>query len=109
MICDWHYERPDQTAVYFAMKGLRVVTCPWRTPKIAVAQTQDMVKFRNSATKEMKDRFQGMVQTVWSGAGGFLDKDYGGAGTNADNPWTTLKAMSEEMEKLKASQATGGK
>jgi N-acetyl-beta-hexosaminidase len=28
MICDWHYERPDQTAVYFAMKGFRVVTCP---------------------------------------------------------------------------------
>ena len=22
MICDWHYERADQTPVYFAMKGL---------------------------------------------------------------------------------------
>ncbi len=22
MICDWHYERPDKTAIYFAMKGL---------------------------------------------------------------------------------------
>ena len=30
IICDWHYERPDQTPVYFAMKGLSVVTCPWR-------------------------------------------------------------------------------
>ena len=32
MICDWHYERPDKTAVYFAMKGFKVVTCPWRNP-----------------------------------------------------------------------------
>jgi len=29
VICDWHYERADQTAVYFAMKGLDVVTCSW--------------------------------------------------------------------------------
>ncbi|HET6559468.1 MAG TPA: family 20 glycosylhydrolase, partial [Prolixibacteraceae bacterium] len=33
IICDWHYERPDQTAVYFATKGLNVVTCPWRNPE----------------------------------------------------------------------------
>jgi hypothetical protein len=109
MICDWHYERPDQTAVYFAMKGLKVVTCPWRTPKHALAQTDDMVKFRNTATKEMKERFQGMMQTVWSGAGSFLEKDYGGAGTNANNPWTTFQAMSDEMVKLKALQTAGGK
>src|SRR5258707_12078441 len=27
VICDWHYARADQTAVYFAMKGLDVVSC----------------------------------------------------------------------------------
>ncbi|OFY75759.1 MAG: glycoside hydrolase, partial [Bacteroidetes bacterium RBG_19FT_COMBO_42_7] len=43
MICDWHYERPDQTPVYFALKGLSVVTCPWRMPENAVKQAQDMV------------------------------------------------------------------
>jgi hypothetical protein len=63
-----------------------------------------MVKFRNSATKEMKPRYQGMMQTVWSGAGGFLENDYKGNGTNANNPWTTFKAMSDEWEKLKNSQ-----
>ncbi len=72
VICDWHYERADQTAVYFAMKGLRVVTCPWRNPKSAVLQVQDMLKFRERATPAMKDRFAGVVQTVWTGAGGFL-------------------------------------
>src|SRR5690348_470674 len=29
VICDWHYERADKTPVYFAMKGLHVITCPW--------------------------------------------------------------------------------
>ncbi len=50
IICDWHYERPDQTPVYFAMKGLSVVTCPWRNPENAVLQAQDMVRFRNYST-----------------------------------------------------------
>lgn len=77
MICDWHYERPDQTAVYFAIKGLSVVTCPWRNPDNAVKQTQDMYRYRISVTPEMKDRFQGMMQTVWSGAGQFMDEYYG--------------------------------
>ncbi|WP_240163499.1 family 20 glycosylhydrolase [Spirosoma taeanense] len=77
MICDWHYERPDQTAIYFAMKGLSVLTCPWRKPTFAVSQTQDMLRFRRTATPPMKERFQGMMQTVWSGAGPFLDEFYG--------------------------------
>ncbi len=77
MICDWHYERPDQTAVYFATKGFSVVTCPWRNPENAVKQTQDMFRYRASVTPAMKDRFQGMMQTVWSGAGQFMNEYYG--------------------------------
>lgn len=74
VICDWHYERPDPTPIYFAMKGLNVITCPWRNPKNAVLQTQDMLRYRAAATKEMKERYNGMMQTVWSGAGQFLDE-----------------------------------
>lgn len=77
MICDWHYERPDQTPVYLAMKGLSVVTCPWNNAANAVLQARDMAKFRNSATPEMKERYMGMLQTIWSGAGQFLDNYYG--------------------------------
>ena len=40
-ICDWHYERAEQTAVYFAMKGFDVATCPWRKPQIALQQVDD--------------------------------------------------------------------
>lgn len=74
MICDWHYERPDPTAAYFAAKGFNVVTCPWKNPAVAVAQTQDMVRGRTTAAPPMRERFRGMMQTVWSGVGSFLDE-----------------------------------
>ena len=75
-ICDWHYERPDQTAVYFAMKGFDVATCPWRKPETALEQLNDMIRFRQSATQQMKPRFRGIIETVWSGADGFLKSYY---------------------------------
>jgi hypothetical protein len=101
MICDWHYERPDQTPVYFAMKGLSVVTCPWRNQGNAVLQAQDMVKFRKSSTPEMQDRYQGMVQTIWSGAGQFLDNYYGRKPENpANSQVSCFKALFGEIQKL---------
>ncbi len=82
VICDWHYERPDPTAFLFASKGLPVVTCPWRTPEIAVKQEKLMRTFIESATKEMKPKYLGMVQTVWNSAEGFMRSYQGTA--NAD-------------------------
>ena len=76
VICDWHYERADQTPVYFALKGLTVVTCPWRMPDVATRQAEDMVKYRQNATPEMKERYAGMVQTIWSPASAFLKNFY---------------------------------
>jgi len=100
MICDWHYERPDQTPVYFAMKGFSVVTCPWRNPGSAVLQAQDMVRFRAHSTPQMKERFMGMVQTVWSGAGQFLDAYYGRRPDEGENtPVKCFKALFEEMNR----------
>src|SRR5688500_9597541 len=66
VICDWHYERPDKTAVYFAMKGFRVVTCSWRKPEVAIKQVQDMVEFRKESARQMKDRFHGVMETIWT-------------------------------------------
>jgi len=102
MICDWHYERPDQTAVYFATKGFRVVTCPWRMPENAVRQTQDMFRFRASVTAVMKERFQGMIQTVWTGAGQFMDEFYGRKTDTKDGNNTQsncFKALFGEIQK----------
>jgi hypothetical protein len=98
-ICDWHYERPDQTAVYFVMKGLRVATCPWREPEVAVKQAQDMVKFREHSTPEMKDRFSGIIQTVWSSPDQFL-KEYNST-ENKNSAAASFKAVYEYMNSLK--------
>jgi GH18 family chitinase len=75
VICDWHYERPDKTAPYFAAKGFRVITCTWNRPLVAIEQEKDMQKFYAESTPEMKTRFLGMMQTVWSPVSPFL-KDY---------------------------------
>jgi hypothetical protein len=101
IICDWHYDRPDQTPVYFAMKGLSVITCPWSNPGNAVLQAQDMVRFRNLSTHEMKDRYMGMVQTVWSGAGQFLDNYYGRKPENSEGSQVNcFKALFAEIQKM---------
>jgi hypothetical protein len=79
VICDWHYERPDPTAFLFAAKGLNVVTCPWRNPEIAVEQEKMMRMFIETATKDMKPRYRGMLQTVWGSAKNFMDSYNGTA------------------------------
>jgi len=76
MICDWHYERADKTPVIFAAKGFRVITCPWNTPEVAAAQLKDIHQFRIESTPEMKERFYGMMQTVWSDVQSFLNDFY---------------------------------
>jgi hypothetical protein len=106
MICDWHYERPDPTAVYFAMKGFDVVTCPWKSSTVAVQQTDDMLRWRATASREMRPHFQGMVQTVWSGAETFLQHDYAGTG-NPTNAWNCFQAIFNEVSK--SSTASGEK
>jgi len=75
-ICDWHYERPDKTAVFFAMKGFEVATCPWRNPQVARVQVQDMIAFREGSAPEMKEKFQGIILTSWSSAKGFIKNFY---------------------------------
>lgn len=77
VICDWHYQRAVPTAVYFAMKGFNVVTCPYRIPGVAVKQMNNMIEYRQNSTHEMSDRFLGIMQTVWSDAWSFLDLYYG--------------------------------
>ncbi|MBG0858853.1 MAG: family 20 glycosylhydrolase [Bacteroidales bacterium] len=110
VICDWHYERPDQTPVYFAMKGFRVITCPWRTPATAVIQAEDMARWKKYATSEMKPRYYGMMQTTWTNPERFMNGFYGiktnDTRSNAEqkdpsrNPWDTFRAMYKRMDEL---------
>jgi len=96
VICDWHYERAEQTPVYFAMKGLKVITCTWKKPVVATLQFEDMVKFKARSSWDMGQRFLGMMQTVWSDPGTFIDGFYantpdemGGINTQ----WATFKTL----------------
>jgi hypothetical protein len=73
VICDWHYDRPAPTAIYFALKGFQVVTCPWNRPQVAATQLEDVLHFRANATPQTQPRMLGMIETVWSGCGQFLD------------------------------------
>lgn len=100
MICDWHYNRPEPTAVLFAAKGLDVVSCPYQVSSVAVAQTQDMLRWRANSSPEMAAHFKGMVQTVWSGAGSFLDLYYGKVPDNSEKSTVKcFKALFEEIQK----------
>ncbi len=76
VICDWHYDRADKTATYFAMKGFRVMTCPWRQPSTAVEQINDMLSFRQASTQEMSVRFLGIMETTWMRTSLFLQNYY---------------------------------
>lgn len=108
-MCDWHYERADLTSVMFAMKGFEVATCPWRNPELAAIQLQNMVDFRRQSHRVMAPRFQGIMQTVWSGAEQFLRAYYNPASYTAtgrpqDNTDAfvaqTVKRMMEDFKKL---------
>jgi hypothetical protein len=101
VICDWHYERPDQTPVLFAMKGLSVVTCPWRNSESALLQSGDMVRFRNHSTSQMKERFRGIVQTIWTPAERFMDAFYSTSATGEeDTEVKCFKTLFEEISRL---------
>src|SRR5579871_181341 len=103
VICDWHYERADKTAPYFSMKGLKVITCPWRDPSVAVSQVNDMVIFRKESTPEMRDRFLGVMETTWIRTDAFF-KGYYDSQKNAtppsNTPWDCFKAMFDRINKI---------
>jgi hypothetical protein len=73
VICDWHYERPDLSPVMFALKGFTVLTCPWRTPGVALSQLDNTTMFISSATRETRDRYVGILQTDWGSAEKFIE------------------------------------
>ncbi|WP_439583618.1 family 20 glycosylhydrolase [Dyadobacter bucti] len=103
VICDWQYTRDNQTAVYFAMKGLRVVTCSWNRPEIALQQVDSHVRSRDLSNKELKGRFYGLAHTVWSGPTPFLKGYYANTQDPKDGdktPWNTFKVMFEKIGKL---------
>ena len=61
-----------------------------------------MFRFRAGATPVMKERYKGMMQTIWSGAGSFMDEFYGRksdskAGQNTQS--NCFRALFDEIQK----------
>ena len=103
VINDWHYERPDPTAVYFALKGFRVITCPWRFPDVTRTQLKQMIDFKQHATPETKDNYQGMLHTVWTSSANFIEQFYGRMEVDSrrgGNYVEAFKTLFNEIDKL---------
>ncbi|MCP4899309.1 MAG: family 20 glycosylhydrolase [bacterium] len=100
VICDWHYERAVPTAPYFASKGFQVVSCPWNLAVVGIEQIRAIKRHRNNSTPEMRQRFLGVMQTIWSEPESFLDQFYGRAEPDRGNgdPIGCAKALLAEFE-----------
>jgi hypothetical protein len=83
VICDWHYENAEPTPAYFALKGLRVAACPWRITEVGLAELNQMLKYRENSNPVLKDKFRGIIQTIWNNTDQFL--------VNYDKPVTDKK------------------
>jgi hypothetical protein len=102
IINDWHYNRADPTAVLFALKGYKVVTCPYANAEVARKQLEMMMDFRETATEVTKDNYYGMMQTIWTSASNFMDVFYArkDLSNNRGDYVECFKVLYEEIDKL---------
>ncbi len=108
VINDWHYNKPVHTPVMFAMKGFDVISCSWNKPEVGVNHVEDMFLFRKHNTKEMKDRFAGVILAVWSGTTPFLDGFYNYSASpdkewseeESNKPWVTFIKMYDRLKEI---------
>ena len=101
-ICDWHYERADLTAAYFALKGFPVATCGYRNTEVCLQQIADQRRFRCQSAPSAAERFQGYIHTIWSGNANFLDRFYA---IQNEEPAPRGKADAEATPKLDDARA----
>lgn len=104
VVCDWHYDGLSKTADYFANKGLRVITCSWRKPEIAVSQVNQMIGLRQQAKGPLKTRYAGVMETVWTSPENFLTGFYTPAGsvatTDNNTQWNCFRTMFDHITSL---------
>ncbi|MDP8244493.1 MAG: family 20 glycosylhydrolase [Candidatus Hinthialibacter antarcticus] len=102
LICDWHYEKPHPTAIYFAMKGFPVLSCPWRKPEVAIGQVEWIEKTQEFANSRISDRMKGVLHTTWCGATPFIKAYYGEDDKKnkaAEESAACFKALMKELRK----------
>lgn len=92
VICDWHYDRAEPTAPYFALKGFPVVSCPWRKADVALGLLNIMQTARKYASDETSQRLQGVLHTTWCGMTPFI-RAYYDEGREGDGAPRSKSAM----------------
>lgn len=65
-ICDWHYEKPDTTELYFASKGFNVLESGYRDPDISERQIFDLIRFRRQSPGKVSKHIAGYLHCIWS-------------------------------------------
>ena len=65
VICDWHYQKAEPTAAFFAAHGFEVVSCPWDKPGVGREEVKIQRLMRNHANDALASKFLGVLQTSW--------------------------------------------
>jgi len=102
VICDWHYDRAEPTAAYFAMKGFKVVTCAWNKADIALQQLDLILLLRQNSNPAIANNVAGIAETIWSPADLFLDYYDGKLKSNKDfiKPVNCFNILFDKIGKL---------
>lgn len=101
VICDWHYDRAEPTAPYFALHGFEVITCPWDKAEVARKQVESYHAFQRSSNLTLQNRYLGMMQTVWTSAEQFISAYY--------NPTSASEKLRDQVDCFKTVFAIGEK
>jgi hypothetical protein len=101
VICDWHYENAEPTPAYFALKGLKVLSCPWRIPGVSVAEMNQIIKLRENANPVLKEKFNGIIQAVWNNTDQFLVNYHNPDAENKDGSVESFKALIKNWQLLR--------
>jgi len=101
VICDWHYDAAQPTALYFALEGFNVLSSPWRKPAVALRQLDLIRLARANASPVVAARLQGMLHTTWVGFGAFAHAYFGDDVRNAQvlESVTTFRELFRELRK----------
>jgi len=99
VICDWHYNKAEPTAVYFALRGFPVVSSPWRRPGVALDQLEQIRFARDHASPETAGRLRGVLHTTWQPMAAFVEAYYGKGNPKASSVESALcfKDLFREM------------
>jgi hypothetical protein len=99
-ILDWHYTKSFVSPVFFATKGLNVISCPAGDPKVAIRQLKNLVNFQKDSYGPMFQRYKGFIVTHWGVLNNFITEfrlEKNGLSTNLNTSANSFFSMLNEL------------